>query len=415
MKLSNFTEFKFGWRVVLASAIGIGLGLSPLPFYTIGVFAAPLGQEFGWGIDQVMAVFPLFTITVFIVAPIVGSMADQVGVRKIVLGSILLFSLSFIAFSLSNGSHALFMAMWVIMAIVGAGTLPITFSRAVNNWFNENRGLALGLSLLGTGLFGAFAKLFAAYFIEQFGWRTAYLAVGLLPLLVSLPIAYFFFRDTRDPKVADRVKQLKEAVPSYSGNAPGGMSLKQALKDYRFYILAIGFVLISFAVGGPIPNLETIFGSKGFDTGQSVLLASMIGYSVFVGRILGGYLIDRFWAPGVAFVFLCMPAISFYLLSSGAVDYGTAALAVIILGFAAGVEYDLLAFLVSRYFGMKHYATIYGAIYGFFGLGAGFGPYFFGRSFATTGSYDQILGYSMIAIIVGAVPLLFLGKYRQFE
>ena len=86
----------------------------------------------------------------------------------------------------------------------------------------------------------------------------------------------------------------------------------------------------------------------------------------------------------------------------------------VILGFGAGVEYDLMAYLVSRYFGMKNYAAIYGCLYGFFALGSGFGPYFMGLSFTQTGSYDTIMGYAMIAFIVGAIPLLFLGKYREF-
>ena len=58
---SAYAEFKFGWPVVLASAIGIGLGMSPLPFYTIGVFIAPLAQEFGWTTGEILACFPIFT------------------------------------------------------------------------------------------------------------------------------------------------------------------------------------------------------------------------------------------------------------------------------------------------------------------------------------------------------------------
>ncbi|MEM8525601.1 MAG: MFS transporter [Bacteroidota bacterium] len=413
-KSKNLKEFKYGWKVVFASTLGIGLGMSPLPFYTIGVFAVPLTEKFGWGMDTVMGALPIFTIGALIMSPLIGFIADRIGARKTALFSVLLFGLTFMAFSLNTGSKGLYLALWALLAVVGAGTLPMTWTRAVNNWFNENRGLALGLSLLGTGIFGAMAKLYAASVIENYGWKAAYLAVGALPLLIALPVAFFFFRDTDDPKVADKVKRLREEIPTHSAGGNTGLSLKEAVRDWRFWLLAYAFIPISFAVGGPIPNLEKLLGTKGFDAGDAVIIASFIGYSVLIGRLIGGYLLDRIWAPAVAFILLSVPAISCILFQQAELSYGTAVLAVSILGFAAGVEYDLMAYLVSRYFGMKNYAAIYGTLYGFFAMGAGFGPYIFGRSFTATGSYDTIMGYAVFAFLAGSIPLLFLGKYRDF-
>ena len=193
------------------------------------------------------------------------------------------------------------------------------------------------------------------------------------------------------------------------------MTLGQALKDWRFWLLAVAFVPLSFAIGGPIPNLETMLGAKGFDVGQAIFLASLIGYAVFFGRLIGGYLMDHLWAPGLACVLLFSPALSMYLLQGETLVYGQTVFAILLLGFAAGLEYDLLAYIVSRYFGIRNYAAIYGVLYAFFALGAGFGPAIFGRSFQQTGSYDTILGYSMWAFIVCSIMLLFLGKYRDEE
>lgn len=412
---SNIKEFKYGWPVVFAAAIGIGLGMSPLPFYTIGVFAGPLSKEFGWGMDKIMSAMPVFTFGALIMSPLIGAVGDRLGVRRTVLISLALFGLTFICFMFNTGSLNLYLLLWAILAITGAGTLPITWTRAVNNWFHENRGLALGLSLLATGIFGSLAKLYAAWLIGQYGWRMAYLGVGLLPIVIALPIAWLFFHDTDDPNVAHKVAQLRADAPQHHAGNRSGLSFREALRDKRFWLLALAFIPISFAVGGPIPNLERLLGTKGFDAATAVVIASFIGYSVLAGRLLGGYLLDRLWAPGVAFVLLAIPAISCYLFRQADLSYGMAVLAVVILGIAAGVEYDLMAYLVSRYFGMRSYAAIYGSLYGFFALGAGFGPFFFGRSFAQTGSYHQILGYAAIAFMAGAVPLLFLGKYPRFD
>ena len=414
-KQNDFREFRYGWPVVAASTLGIGLGMSPLPFYTIGVFAVALTKEFGWGMDQVMAAMPVFTIVALFMSPTIGFIADRFGARKTALASVLFFGLTFMAFSFNNGSTAVYLGLWAMLAVVGAGTLPMTWTRAVNNWFHRNRGLALGMSLLGTGIFGALAKLYAASIIDTYGWQAAYWAVGALPLLIALPVAFAFFRDTDDPKVAGKVARLRADFPDHNAGQSLGLSLKEAMGDYRFWLLAFAFILISFAVGGPIPNLEKLFATKGFETQDAVILASFIGGAVLVGRLLGGYLLDRFWAPGVAFVLLSIPAVSCYLFQLEDLSYGMATLGVVILGLGAGVEYDLMAYLVSRYFGMKNYAAIYGVLYGFFALGAGFGPYIMGVSFTNTGSYDEIMRYAMGAFIVGAVPLLFLGKYRDFS
>lgn len=409
-------EFKYGWPVIGSSAIGIGLGMSPLPFYTIGVFVAPFMKEFGWGVEDVMLALTFFSFTALFTSPLIGIITDKIGVRKTVLFSIVTFGLTFMAFSLNNGSKTLYIFLWIMLAFLGSGTLPITWTRAVNKWFTKKRGLALGFSLLGTGLFGAFAKMYASYLIENYGWQTAYIGLALLPLLISLPLAFFFFRDVDDPKVADKVARMHEELPYTKDlsqkNEANGMSLGQAIRDFKFWILALSFIPISFAVGGPIPNFEKILDLKGFDVSNAVFLASLVGYSVIVGRLLGGYLIDKLWAPGVAFAIFIIPVIACLLFRQAELSYGMAALAIAIIGFSAGVEYDLMAFLVSKYFGMKNYSAIYGTLYGFFAIGAGFGPWIFAKSFANTGSYSTIFGYAAIAFVAGAIPLLFLGKYR---
>lgn len=411
----GFREFRFGWPVVLASAIGIGLGMSPLPFYTIGVFAIPLGEEFGWGIDRVMAALLVFTASAFVMSPIIGHIADRVGVRRVVLFSLVSFSLSMMAFALNNGSFTLFLVLWGVLGVFGAGTLPITWTRAVTGWFHERRGLALGIALVATGFFGSLAKLYAAAMVDAFGWRAAYVAVGALPLFIAFPLAFLAFRSVDDPRAAARAARLRKAVPIVEGRMTSGIPLASALRDWRFWLLAYVFLPVSFAVGGPIPNLEKMMLSKGFTVDDAVVLASLIGFSVMAGRVVGGYLLDRLWAPAVAAVILSLPALSCLMLQGADHSFLSAAFAICLLGAAAGVEYDLIAYLVSRYFGMRSYAAIYGCLYAFFAAGAGFGPLVFGRIFVQVGSYDPALLAAAVAFVAGAVPLLLLGPYREFD
>ncbi|NVK56279.1 MAG: MFS transporter [Alteromonadaceae bacterium] len=408
--LDGKAEFKRGWQIVMAAAFGIGLGLSPVPFYTIGMFAPELAREFGWGFGDIMMGIAVTTGAVFFAGPLVGNLADRYGVKKVIIVSIILFSLSYASFAFSNGSLTLFYINWGVMAAVGAGTLPITWTRGVNLWFEKKKGLALGLSLVGTGLFGAMIKPLAAWLIADFGWRAAYAAIGALPLLIALPLALFCFYESpahRADKHTKHEKQSTENVP--------GMTMPEVLKDRRFWTLCIAIVPISFALGGPIPNMENLLLNKGFDSVSVASIVPVIGISVLVGRMMGGWLVDHFWAPGVAFVLLSLPALACWVLSMPDLSSATAVVSIFMIGFASGVEYDLLAFLISRYFGMKTYSTIYGFVYAAFALGAGVAPMIFGRMYDKTNSYDSILVVSMGVLLGGAALLLTLGRYRHFE
>ena len=169
-KTIGFSEFRRGWPVVVASMFGIGLGLSPVPFYTIGMLAPELHKAFGWEFGAIMTGLMIMTLAVLVASTVVGYLGDRFGVRRVALISLVLFSLSFMAFSMSNGSIVLFYINWAVMALLGAGTLPVTWTRAVNNYFDVRKGLALGLSLIGTGIFGFLIKPITAWLIVTYGW-----------------------------------------------------------------------------------------------------------------------------------------------------------------------------------------------------------------------------------------------------
>lgn len=398
------SEFRAGWKVVLASAIGIGAGVSPIPFYSIGVFVRPLATEFGWTVDQILLTLAVLTVGVVLFAPVVGLIVDRVGVRRVVLVSIVVFGLSLMLPALCGGSLPAFYAAYAVMAFAGAGTLPITFTRAVNTWFVRQRGLALGLSLIATGLFGTLVKYYANWLVGLVGWRGAYVGLAAFPLLLALPVAAVLFRDA-----PDRAMGEPEPAPRT------GLSFGEGVRTWRFWILAAAFLPVSFVLGGIVPNLEKLFASKGFDAGTAVSLTSMIGIAVTVGRPLGGWLLDRFWPPAVAFAMLAAPTAAFLTLAQAGDSWNAALFSVLLIGVALGVEYDLIAFLVARYFGLRAYAALYGCIYSAFGLGAGFGPFLLGRAYVRDGSYDPVLTIGAMVLLASSALLLLLGRSPRFE
>jgi len=94
----GYGEFRDGWPVVTSAMLGIGLGLSPLPFYTIGILAPELAKEFGWGFAEILGGLPIMTFAVLVASPAVGLIADRIGVRLVALASLFLFGLAYAAF-----------------------------------------------------------------------------------------------------------------------------------------------------------------------------------------------------------------------------------------------------------------------------------------------------------------------------
>jgi MFS family permease len=399
-------EFRRGWGVVLSALLGIGLGLSPMPIYTFGVFAPHLAADFGWSMGQIMSGLAVTTMMVVWAGPLAGFLAVRYGARPVALASSLLFGLALCTLAFSNGSLLLFYGTWALIAAVGAGTLPITWTRPVNRTFDVHKGLALGISMIGSGIFGMISKPYLAWAIASYGWRGAYVALGLLPILIAFPAAFLLFREQDAGTAASRQQ---------ASAADSGMALGEAMRSWRFWLLAVALVLISFALAGPMPNLEVILRDGGLSAPDILKLTPLLGLMALIGRLAGGWLMDRFWAPAVGFVILGLPVISCWIFTGATLDFHSAALAIILIGFALGVEFDLIAFLVARYFGLRSYPAIYGCLYVSFALGAGLAPAFFGRDHDLHGNYVFSLSLSLGLLLAGAASLLLLGRYRRFD
>ena len=452
-------EWAQGWPIVLASLVGIMLCLSPLPYWALIVIGPELEREFGWSRIVWSSGFLYMTAGVLVAAPIVGTLVDRIGARRVLLPSIVALGLGTMAFSQITADPRVFYLVFFLTAVLGTGTLPITWTKAIVNNFDRYRGLALGIALTGTGLYGFIATPTIQWLIDNFGWRTAYVCVGALPLLLSLPLAFFLFRDEREAQALDGTGgtarplligaaialalfaamimltqvlgvqaviammaafligyvALVYAQGGQGSNLPG-LSIRDALTDYRFWVIFIAFLILGAAVSGIIANSKNILLDKGYtpQAATSYLIgAGIIGLATIAGRLIGGFLVDYIWAPLVAFVFMSVPAIGCFILA-GDMGVGWNVFALVLVGVAAGVEFDLMAYFVSRYFGMKAYGRIYGLVYAAFGLGSGTSPVIFNILRGGADDYSGVLGVVAAGFVIGGVMLLALGRYRDF-
>jgi predicted MFS family arabinose efflux permease len=180
-------------------------------------------------------------------------------------------------------------------------------------------------------------------------------------------------------------------------------------------LIVVAFLPLAFAIGGSISNMENVLKVGGFSPGAIVSLVQLIGLAVIAGRLVGGWLMDRFWAPAVAFAIFLAAALACWTLGHQPLNYTFALASVVAVGLAAGAEFDVMAFLVARYFGMRSYGTIYGFMYAVFSLGAGAGPMVFGSAFDHWRRYTEVLSASAAMFVVGGLLLLGLGRYARFS
>jgi MFS family permease len=295
------------------------------------------------------------------------------------------------------------------MSVVGAGTLSATWTHTVNGWFERHRGLAIGIASTGTGITGFLIKPLTAWLIGTYGWRAAFAVIGLLPIAIGVPMVAMLFRERGEASVPS-ANPASENVITESGLTTG-----EAVRTGRFWIMAAAFLAIAYALTAPTPNLENILRTFDFTLPEIGGITAGFGLAVIAGRVGGGWLLDRFWAPACAIVVLALPLAACVLLSRDNIDALTATLAVIGLGLGAGFEFDLLAYLIARYFGRKSYGTLYGCLFTVIALGGGLGPVVFGRAFDLTGHYDVALLSGAAALLTGSVLLLFMGRYPVWE
>jgi MFS transporter, OFA family, oxalate/formate antiporter len=407
MPATQSNEFARGWKVLLAGFLGTMCGASPLPFNVLGFLFDPLNAEFGWNKQQVSIGITVFGLTASILAPVFGWLADKYGVRRVAILSLIAFVVTFSLPYFTTSSLAMFYGFWFLIGLVGIGSTPVTWSRAISMWFVKNRGLALGMMLIGTSIAAFIVPQIAVAAIQNFGWREMFPIVALLPLLVALPVTLLFFREPRSDE--------RPAALSTADGEVAGMTFGEAIRTRQFWLLWLSIFLIAGAYGGAHIHMPAIVKDHGLQAKDAAGIMGIVGVGLLVGRIGVGFLLDRIWGPAVAFPVLCLPALACYLLMGTSSDVAMISVAAFLLGFAAGAESDLIAFLAARYFGMAHFGRIYGMLYMPFGLMSAISPLIYGITRDKAGSYDPVLSVAAVVFIIGGALLLLLGRYPDTQ
>jgi MFS family permease len=341
-----------------------------------------------------------------ITCPIFGWMIDRWGVRRVMIPALVLYALGIAGYTLIEADP--FAITYLIYAITGlTGTVagPIPYSTVISQWFDRQRGLALGIGMAGVGLGVALMPQLAALLIGDFGWRLAYVGMAIAVVVFAFVPVALFVREPADFAARPERGQSRGAAL----NLPG-MGVGEALRSSLFWGLGIAFFFDVIAINGTLTHIVALLTDRGIGREVAVTALSGTGIALFCGRVLSGWFLDRFWGPYVAIGFFVTPMIGLALLMSQATG-AAPFLGAICLGLGIGAEIDLMAFFASRYFGLKNYAKIYGTMFGMFGVGVGLGPALSGISFDRFHSYVPIFGVYEVMLFITCMIFLCLGPY----
>ena len=388
-----------GWRVAAASSACVLVGFASLFVYTFAIFLKPLASEFGWSREAVSAAFGIAALAVAACSPPLGWLLDRYPPRRIILPCLTVFGCAFASLALLTRHLWHLYLVFLILGMVGNGTAHLAYSRALTTWFQERRGVAFSI-LLGGGAAGAMIFPPAAdALIHAVGWRASFAILGGCVLGVGLPCA-------------SRVRERSHAGRSAAAPAMG-VSVGEGVRSRFFWIIVAELFLISISQNGAVTHLSALLTDRGIPAGKAALAVSAMGGAILEGRLLTGWLLDRYFAPRVAICLFALSALGTFLLAdarSFPVGLGAAAL----IGFGMGGEGDVTPYLLSRYFGVKSFSTLYGFTWTAYAIAGAAGPVIMGRAFDAAGSYRVLLIRLSIVTLAAASLMLLLPRYKAY-
>jgi len=395
------TEWRGYWYLPFVAALGYAT--SVIHVYSIGPFIAPLQQEFEWSRAQIAFGISIASFISALFCIPVGILVDRIGPRRIGLIGVLMMTAMFALLGTATGDKWNWALLWIAIALGTLWVQATVWTSAVTSRFEKSRGLALAITLSGASISAAVFPVLAAWLIGAHGWRSAFAAMGGIWAVLVFPFLFLFFRGAKD-----QGRKAPVAAP-VAARVLTGLSMAEGLRSPTLYKLLMAASLFSFTTIGAVVHFVPILTDSGAEPLAAAGIASLIGIFSIIGRLGTGLLLDRFPAQNVGAVAFLLPIIGCVLLLTSGSNPLFQAVAAASFGLTVGAEVDVIAYLAAKYFGLKNFGGLYGALVMALSLGTSFGPLTAGAVFDRYGSYAPFLLLTTLLLAVSALALFSLG------
>lgn len=401
----------WGWRAVLASALGMGFSQASIVVLSFGVFIYPLSAEFGWSRTEISFGLTISTLTLAAVTPVFGNLLDKYGFNRVLLISSCLFALCFGSMAFQQGNIIEFYIFMALLPLLGAGTNSLTHTRTISQRFTRKLGLALGIAMSGVGIVSIIIPPVGQFLVENLSWRYTYAVFAAAVLIVQLcAVAILRFEKKPPLQVNGGVDTSVANNSSAEGEGSQIEVFLHLFRDQNFLALTAIFLVLSTAITATNVHLLPLLLDRGIESQSAAYVVSFVGLGLVIGRILAGVLMDYFFAPHIALALFALTAVGMFGIFSDLSLVGLC-LSAFVVGLGSATEMDLMAFMTARYFNPQHYGKIYGFFFLCFMVGASVGPLMMGMSFEHYGDYQTPMLINTAMVVLAALFTLFLGKY----
>lgn len=401
-------EWRAAWPLPLTAALGVSVSI--LHTYSLGVFIEPIERETGWSRALITSGLTIKSVVAVMLGPVVGLMIDRYGPRRLGIAGLALYCFFFSLLGLTGPMPVMWWGLWLMLSLAFCGVQPAVWAAAVGSRFNASRGLAFGVVFCGGSLGVGLIPVLSEQILRVVGWRMAYPVLGGGAALLVLPLLFLFFRSSSDQYVRGARGHARRGL---SGEV--GLSRREALTSTRFYRLAGAALILQSATAALAVHFVPILSDAGIARGEAVGIAAVIGIFSLIGRLSSGFLVDRMDGRIVGTVAALLVATAYALMLGFDGSTTTATLVAATGGFAFGAEIDLLAYLVSRYFGLRCFGFLFGIVSGLIALATGMGPFIAGLVYDNYGTYQPVFTTMVPLALVAAVLVATLGRMPSFE
>ncbi|MFC1860827.1 MFS transporter [Chloroflexota bacterium] len=396
--LKHKDRLHYGWWLVIAAAI-IGI----IEFgtrHSYGVFFKSLAGEFDLNRATTSSIYSVFTVFCALFSLLGGWALDKYGARKTVALMGFFTCLSLLLTSYTAAAWQLFITYSLLLALGNGPTYPILMA-TVSRWFDKKRSLALGIAGAGGGLGMFIMSPLSAFLIADYGWRTAYVVVGVTGGLIVIFLSLLLRKEPEEVGLLPygTTSATVKTMPQAGDKAkPADFSIRQAFSTVSFWPLWFSWLLQSISVYLITAHIVPHTTDIGVSPVRAAMVLSLIGGSAIIGRLLAGVAPDIRGRIIASIVFSLLGTVALIWLI-WAHELWTFYLFALIFGLSWGGLSTTLTTLVGDVFGRRNIGILMGwqgfAWYG----GAAIGPALGGLLFDATQSYT-------VAFIIGAVALL---------
>jgi MFS family permease len=384
---------------------------------TMAVVLKPISDDLDWSRALTAAAVAMGSILGGILSPVFGPIADRLGPRFLLPSGGALVGLLAVGVSLSTEPwqfYATFVPARALTEFLLCGIVPFT---AVANWFHLKRPRAMGLVAMSVPLGSAALSLIYQFFVTHYGWRSAFLALGIsLWVLVVIPGAIFLRRQPEDLGLApDGLSPLPQADSPLSlekewqnTGAELSWTRGEAMRTGALWLLVASAFLASIGTGGIAFHTVAYFTDRSIAPVVAAGALSLMALSGAMGNGLWGALAERMQPRRLSVTTMLIAAGAVALLTQVREPF-TAYVFAVLFGLNARGAAVLTQILLARYFGRRSYGAISSVLDPFHKGGLGLGALFAGVAFDFTGNYQTILLIFMGSYVLSAL-LIFLAR-----